>query len=563
MGVASALFAVVALALAPAALAGVITMPAEGTIGTLPLFESTVFSTIYSVVVIQDDLYFAAATSSGGAVIGKVGPGNTYEIVAGSMYSRGSTGDDGPASAAEINIISSSFTVALTADSSNIYFVEQSSSSPLTTALNCNTNSTTAGPLVSIIRRVSLNSTVISLFAGTRVLTTSADPLVAYPSTYATARGDEGLASMAVFMDVRNIVYDRTRNILYVSEVPNGGQYRVCQNSAVVTNYILLAPRLRAISLNTGIVSTVVGTTSFAVSQLFSLNAIPSLTTLQNLGSSANGSSVYASFQSLQSTSTGLIVGTIGSVRTLSYSPISGNVTVIGVHLSSSSLSHAMYEGAFWSTAPLTGTISIIDENDNMYPSPASGTLQMISNRTSRLTIIAGTHIQNVGANPSCQQTGVSFTQCTFSIMDNVVYGALKAVTKNGTLIFYADGLLYAAQPYSSSANYTPAAFRTLPRIDIAGTLIGTSAFPNQPINHPQTETSCQIACFNAPACQGYSYNLNLRYTLFTTSNSYDEYAYVQPPGSPKFIAGTCYLYANITQFVPSSAILSGVRADL
>ena len=90
---------------------------------------------------------------------------------------------------------------------------------------------------------------------------------------------------------------------------------------------------------------------------------------------------------------------------------------------------------------------------------------------------------------------------------------------------------LVAYQLYNTLANFTPSLFRRLPRMDISGTLCGTSLYPNQTLT-AESETACQVTCYNTFECQGYSY-----------------------------AASACNLYSSVAQLFPSSFVDSGLLA--
>ena len=93
--------------------------------------------------------------------------------------------------------------------------------------------------------------------------------------------------------------------------------------------------------------------------------------------------------------------------------------------------------------------------------------------------------------------------------------------------------------PSSSPTPYCwPALYTALPRMDIAGTLVGSALYPGSDFL-AATEAACQQSCCDAPACDAYAFavgNLGL----------------LSAPGAQ------CYLYVNVTALVPSSGYTSG-----
>ena len=89
-----------------------------------------------------------------------------------------------------------------------------------------------------------------------------------------------------------------------------------------------------------------------------------------------------------------------------------------------------------------------------------------------------------------------------------------------------------SSTPYCASS-----LFRTLPRTDLVGTLVGTALTPGE-ATLVASEAACRQACCDAPVCEGYSFEATI--TLF------------QP-------AAPCHLYVNVTQLIPNSSFKSGV----
>ena len=90
------------------------------------------------------------------------------------------------------------------------------------------------------------------------------------------------------------------------------------------------------------------------------------------------------------------------------------------------------------------------------------------------------------------------------------------------------------ASPYCS-----PSLFRSLSRMDLVGTLVGTALTPGAPtlVSSP---ADCRQACCDAPACDGFSFGT----------------------GDASYVSGgtaSCFLLINITQLIPNNAFSSGI----
>ena len=86
-----------------------------------------------------------------------------------------------------------------------------------------------------------------------------------------------------------------------------------------------------------------------------------------------------------------------------------------------------------------------------------------------------------------------------------------------------------------------PALFRSLPRTDLVGSLVGTALAPGQAAL-VASEAACRQACCDAPACDGYTFAADLAMI-----------SAVAP----------CYLHVNVTQLIPSNGYASGVRESV
>jgi hypothetical protein len=96
--------------------------------------------------------------------------------------------------------------------------------------------------------------------------------------------------------------------------------------------------------------------------------------------------------------------------------------------------------------------------------------------------------------------------------------------------------------PSPSTTPYcAPSLFRTLPRTDLVGSLVGTALAPGEPLLAP-SEAACRQACCDAASCDGYSFDAS--------------YGALNPHAH-------CYLLVNITQLVPSNGYASGLRESV
>ena len=97
------------------------------------------------------------------------------------------------------------------------------------------------------------------------------------------------------------------------------------------------------------------------------------------------------------------------------------------------------------------------------------------------------------------------------------------------------------------TASPTPACFaslyRSLPRTDLVGTLMGNAWYPGTSLP-TSSESACRQACCDAPVCNAYTFASNDLQLLLSQSST-------NPVAS-------CFLYTNVTALVPSSVVTSG-----
>ena len=84
--------------------------------------------------------------------------------------------------------------------------------------------------------------------------------------------------------------------------------------------------------------------------------------------------------------------------------------------------------------------------------------------------------------------------------------------------------------------------YRALPRMDLVGTLVGTPKHPSTSFPSP-SESGCRQSCCDSPVCDAYTFAASdLQNAIFQGQSPFAQ----------------CFLYANVTALVPSSAFASG-----
>ena len=118
--------------------------------------------------------------------------------------------------------------------------------------------------------------------------------------------------------------------------------------------------------------------------------------------------------------------------------------------------------------------------------------------------------------------------------------GALAIADQSNNRIRLIAPIVPTVSPLPSATPYcAPSLFRSLPRMDLMGSLVGTALTPGTLALTPSLDT-CRQACCDAPACDGFSFSVS-------------ELA-ISPTGS-----ASCFLYVNITQLIPNSGYSSGI----
>ena len=97
----------------------------------------------------------------------------------------------------------------------------------------------------------------------------------------------------------------------------------------------------------------------------------------------------------------------------------------------------------------------------------------------------------------------------------------------------------------SPTALCVPSLFRTLPRTDLVGDLvISTSGASLAAPSLQPSETSCRLACCDAPACDGFTFAAS-ELSISATGSA------------------NCFLFVNVTQLIPSNLVVSSIRTSV
>lgn len=115
------------------------------------------------------------------------------------------------------------------------------------------------------------------------------------------------------------------------------------------------------------------------------------------------------------------------------------------------------------------------------------------------------------------------------------------SVSAPASLTVSASPSLAQSPSATPSATAAGALFRSLPRTDLLGTLVGGAAFFSQ-----TSEAACRSACLAAPGCDAYAFASGALALLAANFRLPDESA-------------PCYFYANVTALVPNSLMNAGV----
>ena len=133
-------------------------------------------------------------------------------------------------------------------------------------------------------------------------------------------------------------------------------------------------------------------------------------------------------------------------------------------------------------------------------------------------------------------------------IRDFRIYGATLLTSDIQALNTMGPASSTPATPFSSSTpSPTPCCpsslYRSLPRTDLVGTLVGNAWYPGTSLPSP-SESACRQSCCDAPFCDAYTFASN------------DLQSAIQFALTPRTAA--CFLYTNVTALVPSSTMSSG-----
>lgn len=171
--------------------------------------------------------------------------------------------------------------------------------------------------------------------------------------------------------------------------------------------------------------------------------------------------------------------------------------------------------------------------------------LRRVSSASGTISTVAGSGAGDTG-NPAINDgpaLSVSFGYTEFLVVDgsgNLVFTDVE----RGLRVLHgaAVPLTPTATPSPSQSPFCePADFRPLPRTDLVGTLLNSA-----PLLLPDA-ADCRVACCRALSCDGFAFAAGLT-------------AYSLAPASALLApAAPCFLFANVTQLVPSSLVSSEV----
>ena len=173
----------------------------------------------------------------------------------------------------------------------------------------------------------------------------------------------------------------------------------------------------------------------------------------------------------------------------------------------------------------------VADEQSNLFFAEANR-IRIVNSSSGFISTIAG-NSSSIFSGDGGPASLATFEQITAMAIDNegsLLIGDSSRLRK----------IFRVASPriVSPALTCSPSLFRSLPRIDLVGTLVGTAMEPGVRVLLV-SEAACRQACCDAPACDGFSFAASeLR------------------PWSPQ---ASCFLLVNITQLIPSSGYSSGI----
>jgi sugar lactone lactonase YvrE len=179
------------------------------------------------------------------------------------------------------------------------------------------------------------------------------------------------------------------------------------------------------------------------------------------------------------------------------------------------------------------------DRDDNLIIVDYSNhRIRRVASSTGVITTIAGSGSARFGGDGGIA-TSASFNFPICIAMDPA--GNIFIGDRSNHRVRMVSALTRPSSTPSASPSSTPycalSFFRPLPRTDLVGTLVGSALAPGE-ATLVASESACRQACCDAPVCDGYAFSR--------------EVALFQP-------AAPCYLYANVTQLMPTSSFQSGV----
>ena len=286
--------------------------------------------------------------------------------------------------------------------------------------------------------------------------------------------------------------------------------------------------RIRSISPTTGLISTICGNGVAGFSGDGGAASSASLNYPVGLNMDGAGNLIIADFYNFRIRR----IGVDGIISTLAGTGISGNAGDGGA------ATLALIGAPFHAVSDFfTGSLFICDPDNNIIREVLpSGTIRTFAQMQKPYDILVYSDgVRFVGALSGVfRVSGGIFTLIAplFNALSiNVWHGSLFSVKTPDSI------LVFPLPPVADNCGGT--LFRSLPRMDLVGALVGTALSPGAP-TLVSSLGYCRQACCDAPACDGFSFGT----------------------GDASFISGGtagCFLYVNITQLIPNSAFSSGI----
>ena len=179
-----------------------------------------------------------------------------------------------------------------------------------------------------------------------------------------------------------------------------------------------------------------------------------------------------------------------------------------------------------------------------------SNAVRFVDNVTQNITTTAG-NVSSSGFYPQAVvQAGLAEFNAPLGVYFSAPSGLLYiADSGNNACRVYSSALLTPSSsptgtPVPSSTPYcAPSLYRSLPRTDVMGTLVGNAWSPGAAFMS-SSDTVCRQACCDSPLCDAYTFaSSELQFAMSQGSN---------------YPVGQCFLYNNVTNLVPNSGYTSG-----